>query len=130
MDEPAPRIVLVVEDDELIRRVSAGAIAAAGFVVLQAANALDAMTILARRDDIAVVFTDVDMPGPLNGAELAQMLVRQAPWVSVVVTSGVHPPGRVGYAFIGKPYRIEAMIDLVRRAADAARPAAPPAPKP
>jgi len=111
----------VVEDDELIRHATAAVLQADNFVVAEAADALQAMSILGSRDDIAVVFTDVDLPGRVNGEALAQMLVRQAPWISVVVTSGAHPPGRIGFGFLAKPYRADVMLRLIRRAAEQAQ---------
>ena len=111
----------MVEDDEIIRHATAQVLAADDFVVAEAADVLQAMSILGARDDIAVVFTDVDLPGRVDGAALAQMLVSQAPWISVVVTSSTRPLGKIGFAFLAKPYRADVMLRLIRRAADQAR---------
>jgi CheY-like chemotaxis protein len=77
-------VVLIVEDEFLIRMASAEAIRDAGFEVLEAANADEAIGILESRRDIRVVFTDIQMPGSMDGAKLAHfqntlMLLHRVP---------------------------------------------------
>ena len=71
---PANRhdIVLVVEDEPFTRWMAADVLSSAGFVVLEARSAGEALPILEAHDDVRVVFTDVEMPGPIDGLELAQ----------------------------------------------------------
>ena len=64
-------VVLVVEDEMLIRMDAVGIVRDAGFEALEAANSDAAIKILEKRDDVRVVFTDVNMPGPMDGLRLA-----------------------------------------------------------
>ena len=74
---PLPRpllqsTVLVVEDDEVLRMCAAQVVADAGFTPVEAANADEAFAILENRSDIALLFTDIQMPGSMNGLDLAR----------------------------------------------------------
>lgn len=81
-------VVLVVEDEFLIRLDTVQMVEEAGCETLEAANAGEALAILARRPDIAIAFTDINMPGSMNGLELAQVIAENWPSVRVVLTSG------------------------------------------
>ncbi|SFI28994.1 PAS/PAC sensor hybrid histidine kinase [Jannaschia pohangensis] len=92
-DTPSPafgarRVVLVVEDDPAVRRLSEQRIAALGFDVVGADNAQDAWEILTARDDVALVFTDLVMPGTMTGEDLAHRIGSERPDVAVLLTSG------------------------------------------
>jgi CheY-like chemotaxis protein len=67
-------VILIVEDEFLLRLDSAEVIEKAGFEVVQAANADDAIAILTARSNIHVVFTDIQMPGSMDGLKLAQFV--------------------------------------------------------
>ena len=103
--------VLVVEDDPLIRWTGADTLADAGFDVIEAQNADEALVILQARPDILVLFTDVDMPGTLDGLELAAIARRRWPRLHILIASGRRRPqprqlpqnGR----FVPKPYAPE-----------------------
>ena len=110
-------VVLVVEDDSLVRLVVVLAVEQAGFAVLEAANADEALVLLEAEPAIRVVFTDVKMPGPLNGLALARRVRDTWPGVVVVVTSGNAwvdpselPPGA---QFLPKPYLVERFTALI-----------------
>jgi CheY-like chemotaxis protein len=113
MENPAsstPRpVVLVVEDEFLIRADAIAMIANGGFDVIEAANADEAITILESRNDITIVFTDVHMPGSMDGLKLAHAIRDRWPPVKLVVTSGqtVIPEDAlpVGGRFLRKPYQ-------------------------
>ena len=101
-------VVLVVEDDYLIRMHAAEMIAEAGFEVLEAANADEAIVVLEARLDITVVFTDIQMPGSMDGLRLAAAIRGRWPPIKIVATSGMVevrnidlPPGG---RFLPKPY--------------------------
>jgi CheY-like chemotaxis protein len=102
--------VLLVEDEALIRLDLVETMLKHGFTAYEAANADEAMDILESRPDIRVVFTDVNMPGSMDGLSLSQLIGKRWPHVRVVVTSGRGPPpaekmpGVV--AFVAKPYRV------------------------
>jgi CheY-like chemotaxis protein len=77
-------VVLVVEDDFLIRMHAAETIEDAGFEVVEASNADEAVTILEARLDIAVVFTDIRMPGSMDGLKLARAARDRWPPIHIV----------------------------------------------
>jgi CheY-like chemotaxis protein len=114
-------VVLIVEDEPLLRMDAADFIAEAGFEVIEAAHADEAIAILKARRDIAVVFTDIEMPGSMDGMKLAHAVRLGWPPVLVVVTSGrVQPregdlPANVRY--LRKPYRPAEVIEAFREAA-------------
>ena len=85
--------VLVVEDEPLLRVFNADMLTDAGFDVLEAANADEALRMLETVSDIRVVFTDVEMPGALDGYALAQRIETLWPEIGVVITSGRRHPG-------------------------------------
>jgi DNA-binding NtrC family response regulator len=119
MDRPT-RIVLVVEDEPLIRINIADALEDAGFVVLEAASVLEAVGLLGQNDEVAAVFTDVDMPGGLTGLDLAGMVSRCTRRIGIVVTSGreVSPSALPDEAqFLPKPYRLDTAIRAIEQAA-------------
>jgi CheY-like chemotaxis protein len=101
-------VVLVVEDDHLLRLDAADMIAAAGFDVVEAANADEAIAILESRNDITVVFTDVQMPGSMDGLKLARAVRGRWPPIKIVTTSGRRIIEETdlpeGGRFLPKPY--------------------------
>jgi DNA-binding NtrC family response regulator len=115
---PSDRIlVLVVEDEPAVRAVAVETLEIDGFKVIESPSADYAVTILQARDDIHVVFTDVTMPGHLNGFDLAQIAKSLHPNISLIVTSGALPSGFSGLApearFLQKPYRMTGVIRLI-----------------
>jgi DNA-binding NtrC family response regulator len=80
--------LLLVEDEVLIRWAAAAVLRDAGYQVLDVERADDAMPILERRRDIAIVFTDINMPGRMNGQALAFEVNRRWPSIGLLVTSG------------------------------------------
>lgn len=116
MHKPA-QIVLVVEDEPLVRLLLADALEDAGYAVLEAANVLEAVGLLGLQDGIDAIFTDVDMPGGLSGIDLARLVERSCPDVGIAVTSGrsdipaCQLPERA--RFIAKPYTADQAVQLV-----------------
>jgi CheY-like chemotaxis protein len=102
-------IVLIVEDDFLIRMNAAGMIEDAGFEIVEATNAEEAIVILEARLDIRVVFTDIQMPGPMDGLKLARFVRDRWPPIKIVATSGFVNVGKDDLPecgrFLPKPYR-------------------------
>jgi CheY-like chemotaxis protein len=100
--------VLVVEDEPLIRMCALDFVRDAGFEAIEAANADDAIEILGARDDIGVVFTDVNMPGSMDGLKLAAVARGRWPPIDFIVTSGRLPPAANDMPdrglFLAKPY--------------------------
>lgn len=81
-------VVLVVEDEFLIRLNTVEMIEDAGYEVVQAADAESAIDILEHRHDIDLIFTDINMPGSMDGLELARYICDTWPSIRVVLTSG------------------------------------------
>ncbi|QRM33304.1 response regulator (plasmid) [Microvirga sp. VF16] len=90
----------------------------AGFKVFEAVNADEAITVLQARPDVQTVITDIEMPGSMNGLELARIVHLRWPGIGIVVTSGRARPGpddlAGGAAFLAKPYRPETVIQMVQ----------------
>src|ERR1700712_3261141 len=117
LDEGKRPVVLVVEDEFLLRMESVDVIAAAGFEVLEAANADQAIEILEARFDITVVFTDIQMPGSMDGLKLARAVRGRWPPIKIVATSGLVDVGEKdlpeGGRFLPKPYHPKALADVL-----------------
>jgi len=101
-------VVLIVEDEFLLRMDAADLIAAAGFEVVEAGNADEAIEILEARRDITVVFTDIQMPGSMDGLKLARAVRGRWPPIKIVATSGHRNLRETdlpeGGRFLPKPY--------------------------
>jgi CheY-like chemotaxis protein len=95
MNNPSPRpaVILVVEDEPLIRFHVVDMIESAGFEVIEAPNADAAMRILAEREDIRVLVTDINMPGSMDGVRLARAARDRWPPLEIIVMSGNVVPG-------------------------------------
>ncbi|TCQ99331.1 response regulator [Neorhizobium sp. JUb45] len=111
-------VVLVVEDEPLIRFLAVEFIQEAGFDVVEAANADEAIGILEARTDIRIVFTDIDMPGGMDGMKLAAAVRDRWPPIEIIIVSGLKrhrddelPPRAV---FFSKPYDLEAVTATLR----------------
>ena len=81
-------VILIVEDEPLIRQAAVRTIEDAGFEIIEAANADEAIRILEGRRDIRVVFTDIHMPGSMDGLKLAHAVRNRWPPIRIIVTSG------------------------------------------
>ena len=106
---PARRpVVLIVEDEFLIRLHAAQIIEEAEFDVIEASNADEAIAILEARSDITVLFTDIQMPGSMDGLKLAAAVKGRWPPIKIVATSGVvnvrSDDLPEGGRFLPKPY--------------------------
>jgi CheY-like chemotaxis protein len=89
---PSVPTVLVVEDDPMLRMLTASELQDAGFDILEAEDADEAIEILETRADIRVVYTDIEMPGSMDGLKLASMVRDRWPPVEIIVTSGKRLP--------------------------------------
>src|SRR5665213_458178 len=117
-------VVLIVEDELLLRMDAVEMIAAAGFVVVEAGNADEAIEILESRRDITVVFTDIQMPGSMDGLKLARAVRGRWPPIKIVATSGhVHVSETdlpEGGRFLPKPYSPVEVTGMLRELTGAA----------
>ena len=119
-------VVLLVEDEPLVRTLQVDVLRDSDFWVLEAQDADEAFEILKRRPDVRAVLTDVDMPGSLDGFEFARLAHQGWPQVGVLVISGKTapepgdlPPSAV---FAAKPVRPGALVELLRSVMAAAAP--------
>ena len=107
-------IVLLVEDEVLVRWATAAVLREAGYQVLDVERADEALSILEGRSDIAVVFTDINMPGRMDGQALAFEVNRRWPAIGLLVTSGDvgarEPRLPAASQFLAKPY---SDVDLI-----------------
>ena len=83
-----PHVVLVVEDEMMLRMRVVDMVEDAGYVPVEAVDADEAMAILLSRSDIALVLTDVQMPGSMNGLELAHVVHERWPPIRIILASG------------------------------------------
>lgn len=114
---PATPVVLIVEDEILIRMVAADAFIEAGFFVFEAEHADHALRVLADLTEVHVLFTDVNMPGTMDGIALAERLKASSPGLHVIVTSAMPIPRPIDHlpaTFVPKPYRAEAVCRAAR----------------
>ena len=110
-------VVLVVEDHPLIRTAALAFLETAGFEVIEASSADEAIQVLEARSDIHLVFTDIEMPGSIDGLKLSHYIRERWPPVKLIVASGRttveqdHLPA--GARFFGKPYNEDAIIEAM-----------------
>ena len=111
--------VLVVEDEALIRMDIADQLEREGFFIFEAANADQAIVVLNAEPSVRIMFTDIDMPGSMDGLKLAAAVRDRFPPVQIIVTSGHRsvemdemPAGSV---FFSKPYQHAAVMASMRR---------------
>ena len=110
-------VVLVVEDDVLIRMGAADLVESAGCEAIEARDADEAIRILEARADIRLVFTDVDMPGSMDRVELSHYIRNRWPPIQLIVASGKaildesHLPTRS--RFFPKPYGERTIVDAI-----------------
>lgn len=107
----SPKAVLLIEDEALIRMGTSAMLEDGGYLVLEAANADEAKGILCEHPEIAIVVTDVQMPGSMDGLEFASFVSRNYAHIPVLITSGrtdamdARAHGAANY--IPKPYTAE-----------------------
>jgi CheY-like chemotaxis protein len=88
VQEPKPRTILVVEDEVLVRMVIADYLRDCGYKVIEAGNAAEALTVLQSSETVDIVFSDVQMPGEMDGFGLAQWVRQNRPGLRILLTSG------------------------------------------
>jgi CheY-like chemotaxis protein len=113
--------VLVVEDEVLIRLSVADYLRDCGFRVLEAAHADEAVAILEHgQDPVDVVFSDINMPGSMNGFELARWIRANRPGICVILASGVPQKAKIAKdicedGVLAKPYDHQDLVSRIRR---------------
>lgn len=121
MSTPAGKlrpVVLVVEDDPLLRMLAVEIVQEAGFTAIEAQDADEAVVLLESRTDITLLFTDINMPGSMDGLKLAHAVRDRWPPIKILVVSGKQPfqssdlPSNS--CFVGKPYQASALVEELR----------------
>jgi CheY-like chemotaxis protein len=109
-----PSVVLVVEDEMLLRMRAVDMVEDAGFTPVEAMGADEAVAILESRSDIALLFTDIQMPGGMDGLRLAHAVHERWPPIKIILVSGRLQPASVDIPadsrFFGKPLEAKEMI--------------------
>jgi CheY-like chemotaxis protein len=122
------KIVLVVDDEVFARLFAVQIFLDEGFTVLEAADAGEGLDVLESNDDVGLLFTDISMPGAMDGLDLIARAREERPGLSFVATSGrVTPADELlpeGARFLPKPYTAHALMTMIREVA--ALPAARP----
>jgi CheY-like chemotaxis protein len=127
VDQEPPRgreTVLLVEDNAEVQEVAGMLLEQLGYRVLSAASAVAALALLASGEAVDLLFTDVVMPGELDGFALAHQVRRQYPGVAVLLTSGYAKAANAldaGFPIVRKPYQLPTLARAVRQALDAQR---------
>jgi CheY-like chemotaxis protein len=109
-----PAVVLVVEDEMLLRMRTVDMVEDAGFTSVEAVDADEAVAILESRSDIALLFTDIQMPGSMNGLKLAHAVHERWPPIKIILVSGQLKLANIDIPadsrFFGKPLEASEMI--------------------
>lgn len=110
--------ILVVEDETLVRMHGADLLGEAGYEVIEAADADEALSILSRHETIHLLFSDIDMPGSMDGLDLARHVHERWPHIRLLLTSGQHQlqDGQIPDTgqFLRKPWTQEGLVNRVR----------------
>jgi DNA-binding NtrC family response regulator len=118
LDRAAIPIVLVVEDEMLLRMRAVDMVEDAGYTPVEAVDADDALAILQSRSDIALLFTDIQMPGSMNGLQLAHAVHERWPPIKIILASGQLSLSSSDIPqhsrFFGKPLKPDEMIAQMR----------------
>src|SRR3954452_23285554 len=113
-DFPQTPNVLVVEDEMILRMRAVETVEDAGFNPVEAVNADQAISILESRSDISLLFTDIQMPGSMDGLKLAHAVHDRWPAIKIILVSGQVRPSEserpADSRFVGKPLGIEEMV--------------------
>lgn len=116
--EESKIIVLLIEDEALLRMHGVDILEEAGFIVIEACNADEAIILLDKHHEIRLIFSDVDMPGSMDGMELMELAHLRWPKIRLLLTSGhrrlddAFLPGQC--KFLRKPWSEQALVDKVR----------------
>lgn len=117
MPNPLSVVVLVVDDEPLIRMNAIDIFEDHGFAAIEAEDADDALVQLAAHPNICVLFTDINMPGRLDGLDLARQVHALRPDIQLIITSGKMRPAQSEIpddgAFFSKPYNGDAVAKLI-----------------
>jgi two-component system, response regulator PdtaR len=113
-----PPVVLVVEDEPLLRMLAVEVVEQAGFIAIEAGDADEAVMLLESRTDITLLFTDINMPGSMDGLKLAHAVRDRWPPIKILVVSGKQQLQSFNLpsnsCFVVKPYQASALVAELR----------------
>jgi CheY-like chemotaxis protein len=115
---PAPKTILVLEDEVLVRMAVADDLMSAGFHVIQAASADEALRLLLSPAHVDLVLTDINMPGSFDGLALAAGVRATWPALKIIVLSGdlpAEPAADLADAFLSKPHNVAVLLGRVNQ---------------
>jgi CheY-like chemotaxis protein len=114
---PRELTVLLVEDEVLIRLMLADELRSQGLQVLEASNADEALTVLQSSLPVHLLFTDIRMPGEMDGVALAKFAHARFPRIKSIIGSSGTPERSIDFAdaFLAKPYDLHELVEQVRR---------------
>ncbi len=122
--EPDQPVVLIVEDQVLVRMTAHDLLSEAGFQVIEASNGDEALRILDARPDVVVVISDIEIGDGIDGLELARKIEESWPGIAVILVSGRTIPSAVELpersVFLAKPYPLSRLVEQARTMADQA----------
>jgi len=111
-------VILIVEDETLVRLAAVGMLEDAGFRMIEAANGDEALELLTADSDIQLLFTDVSMPGAIDGFALARQVRYRWPHIAIIVASARRVPQTeelpAGSRFEQKPYSLDTVVRHAR----------------
>jgi two-component system, response regulator PdtaR len=115
-----PLVIVIADDEALVRAAAVDALEDEGFITFEAENAVAALDICKSRPEaVDVLFTDIRMPGPMDGLELAHRVRERWPRIIIIIASGNIFVGRdqlpEGARFLPKPYEIDRIVDIIRQ---------------
>jgi CheY-like chemotaxis protein len=118
LPDAGPATILVVEDEVLIRLMIAQELRAAGFMVIEAVNASEALAVLQTTNRVDALMTDIRLPGFMDGVRLATLVRSAWPQIKIIIASA-YPPDTLAPGlkdnFIGKPYHPDRVIERIRK---------------
>ena len=112
-------VILIAEDEALVRFALSDCLADRGFRVLEAGTATEAIDVLESEPEIDLVFSDIRMPGPIDGIDLARWVHANRPGLAVVLTSGHMHKAEIAddmgenEPFIEKPYDLQSVVSQI-----------------
>jgi CheY-like chemotaxis protein len=114
-DQIRKPVILVAEDEEVLRMLIAAFLHDEGYQVVEASNVSEALTAIIS-NHVDLVFTDINMPGKLKGDCMAKWLATHRPALPVIMTSGFESPSVEGDSqrFISKPYRLSDVASQIK----------------
>jgi CheY-like chemotaxis protein len=115
--DPAPKCVMVVDDDAVIRMILAESMRDAGLLVIEASCSADAIGYLQSGAPVDLIFSDIQMAGPLDGLHLAHHVRAIRPSIPMLFTSAGPKPAALNDTeiFVGKPYRLDHVVATVTK---------------